>query len=230
MSDFKGFTDSETFTQIPDTFFRQLLNEIKESDELKVTLYAIWLIHHLEGPFRAISAADFDPKELGLPTERISRGLEKAVQRGSLLRVQKAGIETNRGGRNDAIVYFLLNSPKGRAGLQAIESGQWNPEVVASAALLERPNIFKLYEENIGPLTPLIADMLKEAEDLYPAEWFEEAFSIAVKNNKRYWKYIEAILRRWQEEGRHGEKDQQDSVKGSNRYTDSQFSEVLKRD
>jgi len=35
----------------------------------------------------------------------------------------------------------------------------------------ERPNIFKLYEENIGPLTPLIADALKDAEKTYPPEW-----------------------------------------------------------
>ena len=28
--------------------------------------------------------------------------------------------------------------------------------------------IFRLYEENIGPLTPLIAETLGEAEDTYP--------------------------------------------------------------
>jgi DnaD/phage-associated family protein len=90
--------------------------------------------------------------------------------------------------------------------------------------------VFKLYEENIGPLTPLIADMLKEAEVFYPAEWFEEAFTIAVKNNKRNWRYVEAILKRWKEEGKNGKKDQQNPGKSSERYTDSQFSEFLNRD
>ena len=60
---------------------------------------------------------------------------------------------------------------------------------------VERPNIFRLYEENIGPLTPLIAEMLRDAEKTYPADWIEEAFKIAVENNVRRWRYIEAILR-----------------------------------
>ena len=75
-----------------------------------------------------------------------------------------------------------------------------------------------------------ILSMLKEAEELYKEEWFEEAITIAVKNNKRNWKYVEAILKRWKEDGTHGQKDQQSSKKSSERYTDSQFSEFLKRD
>jgi DNA replication protein len=66
----------------------------------------------------------------------------------------------------------------------------------------ERPNVFRLYEENIGPLTPLIADALKDAEETYQPEWIAEAIDLAVKNNKRNWKYCEAILKRWKEEGR----------------------------
>ena len=219
MSKFKGFTDSETFTQLPDSFFHHLLNEIDDVAELKVTLYIIWRVAHMDGPFRALSKMDFDVKELGLSADGIKLGLDKAVKRGSLLKVQR-----------DSVVYFLINSLRGRAAVEAIESGKWNPKDAVSTLPIERPNIFRLYEENIGPLTPLIADMLKEAEELYREEWFEEAFAIAVKNNKRNWKYVDAILKRWREEGSHGQKDQQSSGKSSERYTDSQFSEFLKRD
>jgi len=218
MSSFRGFTDSESFTELPDKFFDHLLKEIKDADELKVTFYFLWRAGHMEGPFRALSKMDFDVKQLGLAAEEITRGLEKAVRRGSLLKVQK-----------DAAVYFLLNSPRGRAGVQAIESGKWDPRA-QSAPPIERPNVFKLYEENIGPLTPLIADALKDAEGLYADEWIVEAIELAVKNNKRNWKYCEAILKRWKEEGRHGKKDQPDAVKGSERYTKSEFAEYLKRD
>ncbi|HXQ38790.1 MAG TPA: DnaD domain protein, partial [Anaerolineales bacterium] len=129
--------------------------------------------------------------------------------------------------KRDAMVYFLLNSPRGRAAVQAIEKGKWNPADGVSASPMERPNIFKLYEENIGPLTPLIADALKDAESTYPDEWIAETIELAVKNNKRYWKYCEAILKRWKEEGRHGKKDQQDSIKDFKRYTKSEFAEYL---
>ena len=213
---FKGFTDSETFTQLPNKFFHQLLKEIKDTDELKVTLYCLWRVEHMDGQFHALNKMDFDVKELGLGAEEITSGLEKAVKRGSLLKVQK-----------DAVVYFLLNSPRGRAAVQAIEKGKWNPADGFSPPPIERPNIFKLYEENIGPLTPLIADALKDAEETYPEEWIAETIELAVKNNKRYWKYCEAILKRWKDEGKHGKKDQQDPVKSSERYTKSEFAEYL---
>jgi DNA replication protein len=67
---------------------------------------------------------------------------------------------------------------------------------------IERPNIFTLYEQNIGLLSPLIADELRDAADKYPVDWIEAAFREAVLHNKRKWSYIRAILRRWETEGR----------------------------
>ncbi|MBE3559929.1 MAG: DnaD domain protein [Ktedonobacteraceae bacterium] len=67
---------------------------------------------------------------------------------------------------------------------------------------IERPNIFVLYEQNIGLLSPLIAEELKDAAEQYPPEWIEDAFREAVQYNKRKWSYIRAILRRWETEGR----------------------------
>ena len=219
MSKFKGFTDSETFTQLPDSFFRQLIKELDDAGELKVTLYFLWRLEHMEGPFRSLCESDFDAQELGLSAEEIRLGLEKAVQRGSMLKSQR-----------EADVFYFLNSPRGRAAAEAFAKGQWRASAQIRSAPMERPNVFKLYEENIGPLTPLIADALKDAENIYSDEWIAEAIELAVKNNKRNWKYCEAVLKRWKEEGRHGKKNQQDNVKGSERYTNSEFAEYLKRD
>jgi DnaD/phage-associated family protein len=76
----------------------------------------------------------------------------------------------------------------------------------------------------------LIADALKDAEELYSDEWVADAIELAAKNNKRNWRYCEAVLKRWKDEGRHGKKDQQDARQGSERYTKSEFEEYLKRD
>ena len=65
----------------------------------------------------------------------------------------------------------------------------------------ERPNIFQLYEENVGMLTPLVADELRAAEEEYPAGWVEAAIREAAAGNVRSWRYIEAILERWKREG-----------------------------
>lgn len=216
MKTFKGFTDTETFTEIPDTFFHQLLNQIDDAAELKVTLYFLWHVQHMDGPYRALRESDLDAKRLGLSADEIHAGLEKAVKRGSILMVKK-----------DATDYFLLNSPRGRAISQAMESGKWTPETAGSAAAFERPNIFRLYEENIGPLTPLIADALKDAEETYSAEWVAETIELAVKNNKRSWRYCEAILKRWKEEGRAEKQDRRNTEKDRRKYVEGKYSDYI---
>jgi len=58
-----------------------------------------------------------------------------------------------------------------------------------------------LYEENIGAITPVVAERLKDDSDKYPASWFGEALKEAVSSGHRNLKYIEAILERWSVEG-----------------------------
>jgi len=207
---FTGFSSSETFTAVPDTFFPELLGAIEDLDELRATLYAIWWIEHQEGPIRFLRREDFGG---------FAGGVEKAVSRGTLLRVQ-----------NEAGEFFFLNSPRGRLNKAAVESGQVDPSKIISSPPLRRSNVFRLYEENIGPLTPLIADRLREAEGEYPPEWFEEAFEIAITKNVRNWKYIEAILKRWKEKGKDGRKNQQDTGKDFGRYREGEFAEYLGSD
>ena len=214
---FKGFTDSESFTQFPDTLFQKLLAEIDDAAELKVTLFFLWRVQHMEGPFRALCQTDFEEKALGLVADEVASGLESAVRRGSILKAE-----------NEADVFYFLNSPRGRAAAKAFAQGNWRESArIMSAPVVERPNVFKLYEENIGPLTPMIADKLKDAEETYSEEWVAEALEIAVKNNVRNWKYVEAILKRWREQGKYEGKDRQDVGKSSERYTKSEFEEYL---
>ena len=208
MPTFNGFTSSETFTAVPDSLLRDLLAEIEDADELRATLHAIWRIEHQEGPVRFLRRADFG---------EFAAGVDKAVLRGTLLRVQ-----------NEAGEFFCLNSPRGRASVEAIQNGKFDPSNIQNAPPVERSNVFTLYEQNIGALTPLIADMLREAEKEYPSAWFEEAFEIAVAKNARHWRFVEAVLKRWKEKGKDERKNQQDAVKDFERYTDGEFSEYLK--
>ena len=70
------------------------------------------------------------------------------------------------------------------------------------AGSAERPNAYALYEQNIGMLTPLVAEQLREAEESYPSEWIEEAIREAVTANVRNWRYISRILERWEIQGK----------------------------
>jgi DnaD/phage-associated family protein len=215
MKTFKGFTDSETFTQLPDTFFHQLLNQIDDAAELKVTLYLLWRVEHMDSPLRALREIDFDAKDLGLSVDEVRAGIESAVKRRTILRAE-----------HKAEVLYFLNSPRGRAAANAFLHSDYKSAGVP-AVPLERPNIFRLYEENIGPLTPLIADALKDAEETYSAEWISETIELAVKHNKRSWKYCEAILKRWKEEGRGEKQDRRDSEEDRDKYTKGEYADYI---
>lgn len=65
-----------------------------------------------------------------------------------------------------------------------------------------KPNIFELYESNIGVLTPIISNTLKDAEIEYVESWIVDVVGLAVTHNKRNWAYCAAILKRWKEEGK----------------------------
>jgi DnaD/phage-associated family protein len=186
-----------------------------DAAELKVTLYFLWRMEHMDDSFRALRDSDFFAKELGLSADAIGSGVEKAVKRGTILRIDHKG----------EVIYFL-NSPRGRAAANALLGGEHKVAGIA-AVPFERPNIFRLYEENIGPLTPLIADALKDAEETYSAEWVAETIDLAVRNNKRSWRYCEAILKRWKEEGRAEKQDRSDTEKDRRKYIEGKYSDYI---
>ncbi len=63
-------------------------------------------------------------------------------------------------------------------------------------------NSFTVYEQNIGPLTPAVAERIKLAEQDYSIAWVVEAIGLAARRNKRRWDYVEGILRNWHRDGK----------------------------
>lgn len=85
--------------------------------------------------------------------------------------------------------------------------------------------ISKLYEENCGMITPILQQDIVDFCENYrgPLKWVRDAFAEAVKRNKRHWKYIEAILDRWQREGRGPDKKEGNDY-GTHRQGDKESS------
>ncbi|MCS7207141.1 MAG: DnaD domain protein [Dehalococcoidia bacterium] len=199
---FDGFPARCTYTPVPSPLFGPLLEEIDDLAELKTLLRVVHLLHLKRGPTRAVSLTELAgdlplARALGGDAQALERALQACVRRGVL-----TVVEVEKDGRRERL--FLLNTPQGRAAAQRLAAGQGD---VASSTPppLEPPppsNIYRLYEENIGVLTPLVADMLKDAEATYPPQWIAEAIQEAVRHNRRSWGYVEAILRRWAREGK----------------------------
>ena len=210
MKGFAGFPATELgSTSVPSAFFSDLLPIIDDLMELKVTLYILWLLERREGPFRGVRLADLLSDQLlmeGLEDSdrdgrsAIEHGLEMAVARGTLLRAS-----LQHDGQADII--FFVNSEDGRNIVRRLEGGDWSDlrethEIESISLRIDHPNVFVIYEQNIGPLTPLLAEELREAEQTYPADWIAQAIRIAVEQNVRRWRYVRAILERWRSEGK----------------------------
>ncbi|HMK09512.1 MAG TPA: DnaD domain protein [Anaerolineales bacterium] len=220
---FAGFPEGKADpTPVPAGFFSQLLPVIDDLDELRLTLHAFWCLARKPAAARYLRRVELAADRLlmqayGAPgTEsdsRLDAALERCVSRGSLLRVRPSEAPEGES-------LYLLNTPRGRAAADGLLRGEWRPgEATAPVELmLDRPNIFNLYEQNIGPLTPLLAERLREAEASFPAEWIEEAMRIAVENNVRKWSYVQAILDGWQRQGKDDREDRGDSEKARRRY------------
>ncbi len=225
MPAFSGFPAGKNpSVPLPEQFFTTLLPEIEDYAELKVTLHLFWLLSQKRGTPRCASERELaadpvlrrslrrkgDPRP---PEEKLRAGLELAVARGTLLCVRLR--------LDDELVswYFFNTEPSRRAVAQLQEGelpagrllkleGPTGADgagfATAISVELDRPNIFTLYEQNIGLLLPLVAEELKDAADQYPEDWIVDAFREAVQQNKRNWSYIRAILRRWETEGKGG--------------------------
>ncbi|MEJ5198509.1 MAG: hypothetical protein WHX53_06270, partial [Anaerolineae bacterium] len=186
MKGFAGFPAGKLpVTPIPNLFFSDLLPLIDHLAELKVTLHLFWLIGRKTGALRYARLDELLKDErllAGLGETRpeaeaaLRDALERAVARGSLLHltVQRAGVVEE---------WYMVNSANGREVVEKLRAGELDVHVDSAEDVqlqVERPPIFVLYEQNIGLLTPMMANELRDAEKQYPAEWIADAFREAV--------------------------------------------------
>jgi DnaD/phage-associated family protein len=225
---FAGFPPGPNpYTPLPDAFFTSALPDIEDINEVKVTLHLFWLFYQKVGDPRCASDRELladtllrlalrrrgDPRPY---EERLRAALEGARARGLLLRV-RVRID------DEIVTWYFFNTERSRAAVADLLQGVTSPETLlevegpiasddtrdGAARMLsveiERPNIFSLYEQNIGLLAPLVAEELRDASERYPWDWIEAAFREATQQNKRKWSYIRAILKRWETDGKGGE-------------------------
>jgi len=210
LTGFAGFqAGGKHYTRIPNEFFAEVLPIVDDLYELKAILYLFWKLSQGSGDVRYLRLDDAlndlvflagmgdDPAQQEKNTRH---GLRQAAQRGVLKEV-----EVKRQGNTET--WYFLNSSKGRQAVERLRRGDFSGLIhdiddVIIGLERERPNVFLLYEQNIGMVTPMLAEKLRQAERDYPQEWIQDAFSTAVEHNKRSWAYIHSILRRWSKDGK----------------------------
>ena len=237
MERFKGFPAKMQFTPLPNVFFSSILPQISDITELKVTLFVLAVIYRKRGHPRFVSYGELLEsaslirslsQTTEAPPKALKTALKMAVERGTILRAV-----LNKDGKSEDI--YLINAPAEREAISKIQGGEITlPDIKTGGPGYietgEQPDIFTLYEQNIGLLTPMIAEELKEAEKLYPFGWIEDAVREAVNQNKRKWSYISAILERWSQEGRERGAHRRDSKKADpDKYIKGKYGHMVQR-
>jgi DnaD/phage-associated family protein len=200
-SSFTGFRAGTRATAIPNSFFTLLYGEITDPAELLVTMYMFFVLGRQRGSPRCIPQGQLQSEAPllralsrlpGGAEQQLRAGVGRALQRGSLLIVGRSP--------EDEPLIALHTDIARRAAAEGgmLDGNDWTAD---SQAETERPNIYALYEENIGLIPPILLEDLEQAERIYPKPWIEAAFREAAANNRRSWKYIARILERWKLEG-----------------------------
>jgi DnaD/phage-associated family protein len=239
MRQFQGFPSSGrvVYTSIPNVFFSSLLPEIDDIAELKTTLHVMALLYGKKGYPRFVSYSELlanaslmqSLKSEGESAdETLRKALKMATERGTLL-----SLAVEKDGASEDI--YFLNDGNGRQAVAKIPGGELKLSGLKAGAPVpvqaeELTDIFTLYEQNIGMLTPMIADELRDAEKLYPQDWIRDAIKEAALHNKRSIKYIAKILENWSVEGRSDGTYQRDIKKtGPDKYFKGKYGHMVQR-
>jgi len=238
MKQFTGFPAKMQFTSIPNFFFSTLLPQISDIAELKTTLHILAVLYRKRGYPRFVTHRELLGNASLMtslrdaakpPQEVLHKALEMATKRGTILH-----LVLDRDGMPEDI--YFLNTDNDRQIVAKIQSGELSLTGLKAKGQTyiepeEQPDIFTLYEQNIGMLTPMIAEELREAEKLYPVAWIKDAIKEAVSLNKRQWRYIARILERWSIEGRSNGTYRRDSAKKTDpdKYIKGKYGHIVRR-
>ncbi len=237
-SAFKGFPPRPEVTPLANIFFTEVLPGLSDIAEIKTVMHIMFLLSRRRGYPRFVSLGELhsDPvivKGLGEPggnlDDLLRQALKSAVAHGVLL-----SVPVEMDGQADE-AYFINNQSEQETISRVLDGSLKMPRMkVRKTEIPAAPqpsDIYNLYEQNIGLLTPIIAEDLQEAEHRYPADWIQEAFKEAVRANVRSWKYILSILKRWEREGRKDGKSVRDTVAGSDpdKYIKGKYGHVVQR-
>ena len=202
---FEGFRTGSKAVAIPVEFFNELMPTLNRGVEIRVVLHVIYMIFRKSGRIRAVSFEELVNETslraaLSEDTYRfqIKEALDRGVQAGALLECHL----------NQHDFLYFLNNEGGRRQYQQIQMGTLafsEDSQIATSINLNKTTPIIAYEQEIGTVTPAIAEAIREAEGIYPTEWIIEALNLASTNNARSWRYVDAILKRWNKEGRNDE-------------------------
>ena len=229
------FKTGQKMIPFPVQLFTEILPRLHNESQLRATLYTWYAIMSKGSGQRYFYLSQLltDPVLLSWFTHLggkngIQRGLDQSCREGIFLQLQ-IGEDDKILAPNDESGARLITDMKSESVAHHNQSRDSSPETNYERTVVS--NVVEKYENEIGMLTPVIADMIAIAEQMYPTTWILEALDIAAQSNARSWKYVAAILARWKNEGKNNdnEKTSRFSSRKSGREQNRYDSVIRKR-
>jgi DnaD/phage-associated family protein len=221
-----GFPRGVQFTPVPNPLLASLLEEMDSLDELKIVLRVVHALHrqrkvpssitrdelYSDRTVAAMLGASGDDLEAA-----VDAALDAASDRGVILLLANSDGSPGSDASPLGERIYLNTEPVRRALVrQGIDPTTSRPGGVArkagfgaqsetwpdTDAALPKLSAITYYEQNIAPITPLVAENIHAALEEHPEDEVLLAIGMAAGANVRSWNYIAAILRRWATEGR----------------------------
>jgi len=120
-------------------------------------------------------------------------------------KVQKSPIENTKGDfstvESSTVDSSTVEKPHHILSTESPSTKSLNTNGRGRATDSDFQKICTLYENEIGGLSPIISDTIKDDIATYSADWITKAVALAAAGNKRNWRYIQGILKKWLAQG-----------------------------
>lgn len=205
---FPGFLPGGPVVALPAQLLAEVIPAIEDEAELRVTLQLWFMVGRQRGAVPGVRGSVLAADRLlvrRLAEGGVEHGLALAVARGTVLALPL----------DDGDTLYLPHTEAARRAAERIQSGSLAVPPAPggargrSAGALARPRpdagparAVEVFEQEIGMLTPAVAEAVNEALARYPEAWVVDAIRQAALHNARSWPYAASVLRRWETEGR----------------------------
>ena len=185
-------------TRVPNAVLSAVLDQVAESETVKLILRAVWLLEHRRGFPASITVNELRQDRVLLRAlktqERFDAALDHSLNLGVLIKFQLNNADALM--LNTVSATRQVEHAKGKKS-EDVEDDGWGDSVGS-----DMPNdAFRSYEENIGILSPMIRENITASLQDFSDEDIIEAIKIAVENESRSWSFIAGVLRRWARDG-----------------------------
>ena len=186
--------DDYGVTSVPNAVMESLLHPEAHIDQVTFALRTLWWLERSTTFPKSVTVSELrtDRTLITCLGSAFDSVMEAVCGRGVFLR-----------GVTDGVDRLMLNTVAAARGHGTVDDGHgkstngWD-----SVASKPGPaDAYRAYEQNIGPLTPMIRESIGQALQDFTDAQITQAIDAAVENDARSWAYVRAVLRKWNRGG-----------------------------